>query len=443
MFDIHMLPADHGDCLWIDYGDEAAPRHILIDAGTTGTWPRLRKKIDDERAKNNGKLHFELFVITHIDADHIGGSIKFLEECGPMGVTFGEVWFNGWHQLDNEAPPDVLGAMQGEALTALIDSHNFKWNEKFGRRAVMVPDSGALPSVSYAGMQLTLLSPTFEKLQKLKPDWEKEVVNAGLKPGQAYDVEDVETPSDELGDDVEDMANGKFEPDKTKPNGSSIAFIAEYDGKRVLFGADAHPDVLLASLKRGPLAHADDAAARRIQDRASWQQEKYQPRTHRGVAGEALSRFHEWRDLRPPEPGGHRPHRGVRAGQEGDRIQLPYRVQRGVGQQVAQARLGPDHALWRCGEGPVGTPVNGKRYRWPCVSTSGSARGTATWSHVPHSGIRDLETGRRATLARDPFEKATRAGQGIGLSTISCADAFTKPYFAYAACASGVARNAR
>ena len=46
---------------------------------------------------------------------------------------------------------------------------------------------------------------------------------------------------------------------RTRPsrNGSSIAFIAEHDGKRVLFGADAHADVLLASLKRGPLAQDD------------------------------------------------------------------------------------------------------------------------------------------------------------------------------------------
>jgi beta-lactamase superfamily II metal-dependent hydrolase len=257
MFDIHMLPADHGDCLWIRYGDEAKPRHILIDAGTTSTWPRLRKRIDAERASNGGKLHFELFVVTHIDADHIGGSIKLLEECGPLGVTFGEVWFNGWYHLDNETPPDVLGAMQGEALSALVDSHNFKWNDKFARRAVMVPDTGPLPRLSYAGMDLTLLSPTFETLQKLKPDWEKEVVKAGLKPGQAYQVEDVETPSDQLGENVEDMANTRFDPDKTKPNGSSIAFIAEHDGKRVLFGADAHADVLLATLRRGPLAQQD------------------------------------------------------------------------------------------------------------------------------------------------------------------------------------------
>lgn len=256
MFEIHMLPADHGDCLWLSYGDEASPKHILIDAGTPGTWPRLRAKINTEGARNNGRVHFELFVITHIDADHIGGSIKFLKEFEPLGVTFGEVWFNGFHQLDNETP-DVLGPVQGEALTALIESHGFPWNAKFGRRAVMVPDTGALPRHSYAGMDLTLLSPTFAMLQKLKPDWEKEVVKAGLKPGGTFEPDEVEAPSDQLGDDVGDMANVKFDPDKTKPNGSSIAFIAEHDGKRVLFGADAHADVLLASLKRGPLASAD------------------------------------------------------------------------------------------------------------------------------------------------------------------------------------------
>jgi beta-lactamase superfamily II metal-dependent hydrolase len=38
--------------------------------------------------------------------------------------------------------------------------------------------------------------------------------------------------------------------DGSKANGSSIAFIVEYDGKRVLFAADAHASVLTNGLMR-------------------------------------------------------------------------------------------------------------------------------------------------------------------------------------------------
>jgi hypothetical protein len=256
MFDIDMLPADHGDCLWITYGDAAKPRRILIDAGTPATWKRLRPKLVDAVARNGGKLRFELFVVSHIDADHIGGAVKLLEEATPLGVSFGDVWFNGYYQLDDEPPPDVLGAKQGEQLSTLIEAWGLPWNEAFARRAVMVPDRGVLPEHDIGGMKLTLLSPTFDKLQALKPVWEREVINAGLKPGDAYEAVDVESPGDVLGGKVEDWADAKFVADTTKPNGSSIAFLAEHGGKRALFAADAHADVLLAGLRRGPLAAA-------------------------------------------------------------------------------------------------------------------------------------------------------------------------------------------
>lgn len=59
--------------------------------------------------------------------------------------------------------------------------------------------------------------------------------------------------TDFLAAKVEDWADTVFKEDKAEPNGSSIAFIAEYEGKRVLFGADAHPSVLMESLQRAPL----------------------------------------------------------------------------------------------------------------------------------------------------------------------------------------------
>ncbi|MNN14964.1 hypothetical protein D3C81_1280550 [compost metagenome] len=48
--------------------------------------------------------------------------------------------------------------------------------------------------------------------------------------------------------DIPALANEIFQEDTAEANGSSIAFIFEYQGKRVLFGADAYPSRLLKSL---------------------------------------------------------------------------------------------------------------------------------------------------------------------------------------------------
>ena len=251
MFRIHMLAADHGDCLWVEYGDTHSLKRILIDAGTVGAYTRSLAPKIQETVDAEGSCNFELFVVTHIDADHIGGAIEFLKQAADTGVSIKEIWFNGYFHLSNTSP-SVLGAKQGEMLTPLVQNGPWQWNKRFKDLAVMVPDTGKLPTFTVAGMKITLLSPTFEKLQKLKPKWVKEIEKAGLVPGHAFTLEEV-LPDGFLGGKVEDLADTAFKEDAAEPNGSSIAFVAEYEGKRVLFGADAHPSVLLESLKRAPL----------------------------------------------------------------------------------------------------------------------------------------------------------------------------------------------
>ena len=38
MLKLEMLPAEYGDCLWIEYGDSRAPRRILVDAGLSSVY---------------------------------------------------------------------------------------------------------------------------------------------------------------------------------------------------------------------------------------------------------------------------------------------------------------------------------------------------------------------------------------------------------------------
>jgi len=107
------------------------------------------------------------------------------------------------------------------------------------------------------GMKLTLFSPTKKALADLKPQWKKEAEKAGLSPDKRLIYkEDLDTrPSEPRSfartalPDIDSMAASTFEPDASLTNSSSIAFLAEYDGKKMFFTGDAYATVLLKSIK--------------------------------------------------------------------------------------------------------------------------------------------------------------------------------------------------
>jgi beta-lactamase superfamily II metal-dependent hydrolase len=246
MFDIEMLPAREGDCLWIRYGDAQAPHQILIDGGRLGTYRELKTRLQDLPADLR---EFELLVITHVDRDHIEGVLAMMEDPD-LAVRFKEVWFNGYDHLQG-TELETFGAVQGERLTTALLRRKERWNKSFHGGPVKIPDQGALPTVPLAGgLTLTILSPDSTKLANLLPQWEKECEEAGLQPGieaRLSEIDGLET----LGGlpDVEKLAAKPLKADTTLPNGSSIALLAEYQGVRVLLGADAHIDRLIPSLQ--------------------------------------------------------------------------------------------------------------------------------------------------------------------------------------------------
>ena len=89
---ITMLPARAGDCLLIEFIKE--DYRILIDGGYADTYDKyLRQKLVS-LAEQGKKIN--LMVITHIDADHIGGILAFLKENGSANestiIQVDEVW---------------------------------------------------------------------------------------------------------------------------------------------------------------------------------------------------------------------------------------------------------------------------------------------------------------------------------------------------------------
>lgn len=255
MFTIEMLEAKEGDALWIEYGDPAKPHRILIDCGYKSTYRAVLERFDADP-----HLVFDLFVLTHIDGDHIAGAVPFIADRRVQPANIRDVWFNSRSHLG-----DALGVEQAEYFTHHLKDKRFKWNHAFGGQTVVVEEDAPLPVKTLAGgMKLTLLSPTREKLRKLADAWDAELekVMRGKHVGSTDELVGLDNRTlapDRLGDGswVTALAASAFKSDTTAPNGSSIAFLAEYhdtfDGgrdKAVLFLGDAHSPVVEASLRK-------------------------------------------------------------------------------------------------------------------------------------------------------------------------------------------------
>jgi hypothetical protein len=106
-------------------------------------------------------------------------------------------------------------------------------------------------------MVLTMLSPGTQQLAQLRCTWITALRKAGLYPKMDLDElnkrarrKGVEIPRGLEPKTVEDMADSVFVRDRARANGSTIAVLAEYDGRSCILAGDAFSDVLTASLGR-------------------------------------------------------------------------------------------------------------------------------------------------------------------------------------------------
>jgi hypothetical protein len=259
MLRVEMLPAGHGDSLVVEYGPATDPHQLLIDAGTDHAWGGIRHELIRRR-----RDRYEIFVVTHVDEDHIGGAISLLDDPD-LKHRIDKVWFNGF--IHCQRGGNVLGPINGEQFTERLVNGGFTWNQGFTPKVsgdiggpVVVPTAGELPTMSLPGeASLVLLSPSGPSLKRLAREWEEVVLKAGLVPGSG-DTRHTRGPAPHVkrvaplpspldAEAVKRMA-AKKATDGSMANATSIAFILEHGGKRVLFGADAPASILTKSLKR-------------------------------------------------------------------------------------------------------------------------------------------------------------------------------------------------
>ncbi|MCD1118108.1 ComEC/Rec2 family competence protein [Chryseobacterium turcicum] len=251
---IKFLQAGNGDSFLISFLENDEPRNILIDGGIGNTYKstanvkgdlhKIFEKIREE------KQFIDLLVLTHFDDDHIGGILRWLNKDKEASSLIKKVWFNSGKEIAKKFESTenkdldiqiVDGAdhfhtspKQGIKFENYLRNHNL-WEGEIIEQA---------SKYDLFGLKFKILSPNNEKLNDLLNLYEKQ--KDYFTSGDEYDF------NTSLKDFIheESEPNFKFKEDKSVANGSSIAFIMEYEDKSFLFLADAHPSVIIEGLNK-------------------------------------------------------------------------------------------------------------------------------------------------------------------------------------------------
>lgn len=220
------------DALWIRFlGNDGKWHNVLIDGGYGITYkdtfgPLIRKITDSGEC-------IDLWIISHIDQDHIGAVLGFVKDRSirdkPAAVR--QFWFNHSPQTVSQGGRKV-SVDQGITFRKYLEENGLLCQEWI---------TTDLPPQDFFGLKITLVSPSKDKLEISDDLWQKK--ERKVKAARSAEKADHQQQ-------FEALIQVDFSEDKDPWNGSSIACLLEYEGMRCLLLADSHPSVVAATLQR-------------------------------------------------------------------------------------------------------------------------------------------------------------------------------------------------
>lgn len=287
---IRSLPATAGDCFIIEFKEE--DYCILVDGGYGDTYHKYLKNDLLELASYGKRIN--LLIITHIDSDHIGGIQSFLKENGsathPNIIRIDEVWYNAFpHMYSEELHKQPIQYTTKEILRGYLGVHNGKLDLRNGKKDISVSqgetvvklllDNGYNWNTMWSGgavcvkngvhvqlgekIQCTLLNPSEKELQDLAEFWvsklkstiknfkvcDDNLYSEAFESYLMYSSDEHETVRKDIA--FENVTDGQAvdwekyidawsgQVDSSRTNRSSIAFMLEYEGIKMVFPGDA------------------------------------------------------------------------------------------------------------------------------------------------------------------------------------------------------------
>lgn len=241
---LYCYQAECGDAFRVRYiGNDNKAYNIFIDSGYERTYRHILQS--EIEAMSKAKEAIDLWIVSHIHDDHIGGIIKYIKAIKDDEVTdIVKEWYYN--------PPRIYTPLKQKntisSASSIAQGDNlYDYLCQKGKLPLfdVVND---LEEVDFCGLKVEILSPSGENLQKLRDKYKR---NIPLERSEYDDVSSAKSSSNnDYNIPLSSFNLGNIKEDKSEENGSSISILVTYKDSKVLFLADSRPSTVISCLKK-------------------------------------------------------------------------------------------------------------------------------------------------------------------------------------------------
>jgi beta-lactamase superfamily II metal-dependent hydrolase len=242
MMQLKFLNVGCADAIIVKFlGDDNAIHNIIIDGGPENAQlyqQTLHKEIID--ILNLGEK-IDLWIITHIDNDHIGGLLCLINDKSLLNlIDLSEtVFLYNYNYKDDylikKRIDNFISVSQGIRLRDFLLS-----------KSTVLNNITAGKKIKSHGLDITIISPSVDIYNELQSKWDHEEIKI-TKDSYSHLISN---PKSDFQIPIDSFDPNYYEEDNnTLWNKSSIAVLIEHDDKRILLSADSISSVLISSLK--------------------------------------------------------------------------------------------------------------------------------------------------------------------------------------------------
>ncbi len=245
---IKFFQAECGDAARISFfGNDNKYHNIFIDAGFERTF-RFILGEEIKQIEMSGE-HIDLWILSHIHDDHIGGVLKYLDLI--KYDEYNDIVNQWYYNVPRNYPFVTKNNVSKISKAVSIKQADIIYEYLKTKAKISEMDiTSELPIIDLFGLKLTILSPSIEKLGQLRNKYPIDGINE-LEKSESTEISEAKAAKEnDYNTKLIDFNIKDFVEDMSVENGSSISVITEYNNKKTLWLADSHPSDIVIALKK-------------------------------------------------------------------------------------------------------------------------------------------------------------------------------------------------